>query len=466
MKNILNKIFGAKLTTAQKVFAILYGLQLLFWGWVNMKGIRGVLNDSGFAYTFLTVLYFIVISLAMLFPLYGIFLLVYSFRLACRRQQWFIYYMLPFSPYVVVILLFLALVNLASYYQLPYDPRADKESYVRLGDDFSKDANHVWFRLESIENADPGTFRKLKYDYSVDSCHVFYRWYMIAGADPETFVVDEPFMGKDKNDVYVFSVPLHVSDKESFKLFYDKHNIYSLWAIDRDYIYYLDGIFFDDNDIVKTETSDYDSFRLMPKSVFYAMDKMHVYYQGKVIEGADPETFEIIDMEHFVCKDKSGIYFCGERTALNDYSSSNWNEFEGFYQDGDKVYDRRFRQMPDGTDFATIHHVKNRNWVVDSQRVYWQNYLVVGADPKTFHPVNIQTSWGSIVYSSCYGKDSLHVFCMDSLLQDADVSTFVMRDDPDNYNSYIASDKNQTYESEEGPTCRQAKEFCDMPDGW
>ena len=78
-------------------------------------------------------------------------------------------------------------------------------------------------------------------------------------------------------------------------------------------------------------------------------DKNNVYYQGTKIQGADPNTFDVLENGYF--KDKNNVYF---------------------YEDKIK-----------GADTKTFESLKY-GYSKDKKNVYYQGKKMQGADPKTF----------------------------------------------------------------------------------
>lgn len=128
--------------------------------------------------------------------------------------------------------------------------------------------------FQKIEGADPQSFEVLSANYSRDHRAVYclicdlvtVKPQEIAGADPESFQVLADGHGKDKHAIY--------SEKE------------------------------------KVKDLDYASFQAM--NVMYARDKNAVYYSENILEGADPQTFDVIKDSPYA-QDKSGRYFNGTR---------------------------------------------------------------------------------------------------------------------------------------------------------
>lgn len=79
----------------------------------------------------------------------------------------------------------------------------------------------------------------------------------------------------------------------------------------------------------------------------YTNDKNGVCYEGKVLKGADIETFEVVDDTYV--KDKNSVWYRGQKTNLNSEGFEVINVHHVKNEDG--VYfeelPRRFKQLKD-----------------------------------------------------------------------------------------------------------------------
>ncbi len=114
-----------------------------------------------------------------------------------------------------------------------------------------KDANHVWWDLQLEDSADPSTFVVLPYgQYAKDDKHVYSADLAIPGADPASFS------------------------------------------------FYSDGVYAHDDAQVYSEGSnvpDANPSTFIDIGNGYGKDNQHVWYDGTIIIGADPTTFELVN---------------------------------------------------------------------------------------------------------------------------------------------------------------------------
>jgi hypothetical protein len=221
---------------------------------------------------------------------------------------------------------------------------------------YAADKNHVYWRGRIIENADANTFKPLSWSYSIDGKHVFYKDKILSASDPQTFQILENeytldcdsvyfkgktmagadsktfntighYYGKDKNAIYRLGQILNeIEDPETFRLLAppekkDKNSFDFFKAEKTDYLdrwgrdkanYYREGR--------KIKGIDYSTFTLLDDGYgSYVRDRYHVFYceypHSFIIEGADTETFEILNKYMDTAKDRNHYYEYGKIVA-------------------------------------------------------------------------------------------------------------------------------------------------------
>jgi hypothetical protein len=211
---------------------------------------------------------------------------------------------------------------------LPIPPEADAQTFKILGSaGYAKDSRHVYFLQNGdpcprngctaiIPQADPATFSVVPgSQYAKDKNNVylpdqFGNVDVISSAEPKTFtflgytnVLADPnsspdpfygFYGKDKSHVFYASHLITEADT-SFTFIRDAQGGFTSYARDKAHIY---------NAWTGTPIQDADVATFVVLGL-YAKDKNHVYaYEpdsmesvftiGKVLEGADPSTFQLV----------------------------------------------------------------------------------------------------------------------------------------------------------------------------
>ena len=218
--------------------------------------------------------------------------------------------------------------------------------------------------------------------YTTDKINVYWDGNIVKGADPRTFqgIVgpndttpenlndDDFYFFKDKNAFYMSSGPFggnHILYR------YEMENINNLvmpkgmlihfkYVTDGESVYYLS----DEGKAEKINEADIDTFKEVDGDSGYIKDKNHIYFHGKILDGADVKTFTRISLSA-VYKDNKYVYFYGR--ILKD------------------------------ADAETFQAVQKKNggicYYKDKNYVYWKVQpnpktptirIVEGADPETF----------------------------------------------------------------------------------
>jgi hypothetical protein len=97
----------------------------------------------------------------------------------------------------------------------------------------------------------------------------------------------------------------------------------------------------------------------------FRKDKNYVYSNDTIIEGADPNTFEIVNWEW--AKDNKSYFFKGKRVPYIDYATFKYLDY---------------------------------NYAIDKNNVYYDDEIIEGADAKTFK--YIEGSQDGKDKSNCY----------------------------------------------------------------
>ncbi|WP_435308138.1 DKNYY domain-containing protein [Sebaldella termitidis] len=169
-----------------------------------------------------------------------------------------------------------------------------------------------------IKNADPATFMVLKENYSKDKNHVYFQEKPAKGIDVKTFEVLGYFHVKDKNNIYVREhydyKPIRGADMKTFEI------LTSLYTKDKNNVYY-------DSKIING--ADSLTFMMMKEikenEHEYARDKKRVYYRGREIAGSDSATFEIINRNF--SKDRNNVYYkSNTNTVISGICENNFSE--------------------------------------------------------------------------------------------------------------------------------------------
>lgn len=214
-------------------------------------------------------------------------------------------------------------------------------------------------------------------DYATSSTSVYCQNMPVPGSDPETFGVlftywntvdpaPEPAVeyAKDKNQVYFDCGIGSGVDVATFDII--AHNGDCTFSTDKDNVYYgcLDSPAGVTPGFMPIEHADRTSFEYLEAG--YAKDKNYVYEDGRVIVGADPNTFIIL-------KDRKNQYSTFSKDANHVFNSgkllptADAPTFEAL--------------LTVGKIFLEGEYAKDKNHIYDLS-----GEIVSGADPATFVP--------------------------------------------------------------------------------
>jgi hypothetical protein len=459
-KGLAARILGEQPTGLQKTFFWLMILSLTLWPLLFFVSL--FFFDAPIRTTVDEISRWGMVLTIWLYPLYLLPLMRSWFQLSkCLRATW-LFYLCPLIP----IIIFFSFVELASSEYAAKKPKGyDPATFERLNESFAKDINHVYFYNEILEDADPKTFRALDEDYSADSRHVWYRENKIEGANPQTFVAPEKNdslnftigLAHDDHDYYRQNNPLHIADMGSFR------QIDGSWAVDRQNVYFIGLEAHVGKDIVPI--GDYSTFRVL--NHLYAVDAKCAYYKNKVVEGADPKTFVVLDGGNDYGQDKNRVYYQDCGTTIRNLDALKHRKmgnglYETFHTDGKTVYNPKLMPMPVGTDYKTLHRVERyRDWYADKNRVYYENRLLPDANPHTFKI--FPSHYVSKDYVSNNNKDfnnsydGNRVYYRDSLMHGVDVASFICGYDYVDSISF-AFDKNRYYQGRPNPRLEKLRQ--------
>jgi DKNYY family len=210
----------------------------------------------------------------------------------------------------------------------------------------------------------------------------------------------------------------------SLFLYFWKHSIYGCdktFNANLEYGYHkgLVGVYryFSNDDFcpkkIKIQGANKGSFEVLSK--FYIRDANAVYYSQEVpeefvvkIEGADPETFQVILDEsrfHHYAKDEDSVFY--QSRELEGADPDTFQVIGGRYaKDLDRMFftnwgvatHHALGDQPDGIDCDTFEMLPD-DYAKDKNAVYYQLSKIEGADVNTFE-----------VGKRGYAKDSQHFY--------------------------------------------------------
>ena len=455
----MKRRMGGQVTVGEIFFSMLLLSLLLAWPLVAFGTL--FLYDRSSVPLAIDISRWVVTFVIWLYPVYIIPLLIMAKKMARKHGKALLFYIISGAP---IILLALSILLSVSPLAQELPKGADFFTYKRIGDDidgsYSKDKNHVYYMLQEVKGADAKTFQVMtnEGDYAVDKNHVYYLGEVLKGADPTTFKVGKNGKAYDGKDYFIYGKPYHVADYKTFRM--GKGN----WDMDCKYAYYV-GEDVQEEGAKRLRISDWKSFKGLNE--LYAKDNKQVYFQDKVVQGADAATFFTYKDNKHMGQDKTCVYYDGQPRELKDYrllTPSNIND--NYYTYGQSVYNSELLKMPSGTDLKHLQSLDYTDWSKDLRHVYWKNRLVKGADPATFSPLpslllTIDSS-DDVNKDNDYGRDATHIYYREVMLKDADYNSFICGWDAQEQMAF-AFDKHRYYEGHPTPLIRRIRSLTPSP---
>lgn len=190
-------------------------------------------------------------------------------------------------------------------------PDADAATFTLIGHDhFAKDAQHVFFNGAIIPQAAPASFTRLEAifeDYSTtsrygqDAQHVFFEDRVISTQSNSLEVLSEETFLKTADHVFYLGHPLEGVNAAQFTLL----ERFSTYGSDGQSVYFGH---------TKIEDIDIHSVEVIIRESVIR-DANHVYWEGKKVEGADPDSFtrSHSNYKKYDMEDANYYYWQGER---------------------------------------------------------------------------------------------------------------------------------------------------------
>jgi hypothetical protein len=300
------------------------------------------------------------------------------------------------------------------------------------------------------DDIDAATFEIINAHYAKDKNRVYHYYQSIPsqtithynilnGADPDTFEALANDYAIDNGVIYKAGVTLTgVEDPSTFKSFENNHSL----SKDKDNIYYLHGSIWYDSDTSMIKLTDIDPvvFGIIDQPTFtvldraYSKDKNNVYYNlcGKggcdiyIIEGADPDTFEIIENDKLyndLAKDKNNIYEYGKvipgfDTATFRVIYADLPVVEPIVGDSQKIVNLwtglEIKAIQDPANLKAVEDESSIAFLKDDYHVYDLDGDIISNDPQNYRHIGDYLSVDS-ENAYCNGKKIVDVVNPSSL---------------------------------------------------
>lgn len=281
-------------------------------------------------------------------------------------------------------------------------PEADPYTFVSCGNDYAKDANHVYYGKDIIEGALPSSFTALAWEYAKDATRSYYKGLPLSAG--KNFRALRPAYGyaSDGNTVYYCGTPIKDSDPTSFYAVGEgKEHGGIYFGADSNGVY-LDGLKID---YIHAKTFEHIDG-------YFFKDKSYVYWGKDIIDGCVPSGVKVLN-NHYIA-DPYNVFFVynGAVTVLAEANVTKIRVNGLFAADDKHVYYKGdIIENADGAT-ANIKDGSSDGYITDACSVFYCS-TKLPASSKTF----ISLGFG-------YGKDDMSVFFKDKLVQNADTASF------------------------------------------
>ncbi len=178
---------------------------------------------------------------------------------------------------------------------------ADVSSFKKIDGSWAIDCKNVYYLgldasigENNIPIGDYATFRALSFRYAKDSKCVYYENQIVEGADPKSFrVLDgEQHFAQDKNRVYYQASGSSIRDLKSLK-----HKNMDMGLNDA---FHTDGKTVYNSELMAMPAGcDFATIHRIERYRDWYADKNRVYYENRLLPGANPLTFRIFQ-SHYV----------------------------------------------------------------------------------------------------------------------------------------------------------------------
>ena len=172
-----------------------------------------------------------------------------------------------------------------------------------IGFSLLKDDKNVYYMGEKIKDVKIKNFEKLGQNYWKNDNKIYYRDKKIENADIMSFKVLNEYFAKDKNNVYIgnSSIGLWKLDKienpETFEFLSDTINTDSFYGKDKYNVYYVNRIFlscFETYTWIGFKVEGINKDKVEVLNDWFIKDNKNIYFEGKILEGVDYNTFEVL----------------------------------------------------------------------------------------------------------------------------------------------------------------------------
>ena len=175
---------------------------------------------------------------------------------------------------------------------------ANPKTVELIGFSLFKDDKNVYYMGEKIKDIKIKNFEKLGKNYWKNDNKIYYRDKKIENADIMSFKVLNEDFAKDKNNVYDGneSIGRGIKDPKTFE-FLPNGIIYgTLYGKDKYNVYYIENKMINCFDTYYSiyEVKGINKDKVEVLNDWFIKDDKNIYFKGKILEGVDYNTFEVL----------------------------------------------------------------------------------------------------------------------------------------------------------------------------
>lgn len=346
--------------------------------------------------------------------------------------------------------------------------RLDVKSFKKLENSYYIDNYSVYFlyeKIKKIEEADRDSFEILENSYiGKDRNNIYYKGKKLENVDSKSFKNFDNFIGKDKNRVFFIEKNKEIInvDVKSFEIlensnyFKDKNNIFVRNEIDYN------------PNLEKLNHIDKDSFIILTNAI--GKDKNGVYYMGEKIYGINPDNSKIIkdlNSDNYIFQSDNNYYLVSKKEEWEQSDSKkkvvieniddlkiDFGTFDYFgvfpyYKDKNSFYfytENNFKKIQSDIDAKNAENFNNFlvDFVKDNKNIYYLNNDEIRKVDSDIEVDSLEVFESDDWYKN-YVKDRKNIYFIDSQngtikkVKNADYSTFKI------VKSNYGTDKNNVF---------------------
>ena len=181
-----------------------------------------------------------------------------------------------------------------------------------IGFSLLKDDKNVYYMGEKIKDVKIKNFEKLGQNYWKNDNKIYYRDKKIENADIMSFKVLNEDYAKDKNNVYDGneSIGRGIKDPETFEFFPNGIIYGTLYGKDKYNVYYIKNKMLNcfDSSYFIYEVKRINKDKVEVLNNWFIKDDKNIYFEEKILEGVDYNTFEVLPNGNGKDKNRSYEY--------------------------------------------------------------------------------------------------------------------------------------------------------------